>query len=402
MISMIGLIGIRKNVDIKIREVLAVSLKRQGVVLDELKELFEEVVVISTCNRTEIYFSTNQQEINMREVFGILDWDYSLLDYTFLSKDKDAVKHLLEVVCGFHSKILGEDQILGQIKDAYELSLEKKAVSSKLLRLFEDAISCGKKFRTESKLYKIPVSASSVAVSKAIELGAKNIMVIGYGTIGSLVVKYILGNNIDNLFIVVREKSKVSDINDERVKVLDFKEYRNIINNMDSVISCTSAPHIIIKDSDIEPQGENIVLIDIALPRDIDEKLINNKRVTLFDIDTIGKLDTYNKHLRNDKMNEYKFLIRDHLDNFMKWLEIRDISCYIKELKKSGNEVIESRVKSFEHKCKEEEDVELAKTLIKSTSDYYINRAIKVLKEEKLKGCEEECMTILKRIFIEK
>lgn len=402
MISMIGLIGIRKNVDIKIREVLAVSLKRQGVVLDELKELFEEVVVISTCNRTEIYFSTNQQEINMREVFNILDWDYSLLDYTFLSKDKDAVKHLLEVVCGFHSKILGEDQILGQIKDAYELSLEKKAVSSKLLRLFEDAISCGKKFRTESKLYKIPVSASSVAVSKAIELGAKNIMVIGYGTIGSLVVKYILGNNIDNLFIVVREKSKVSDINDERVKVLDFKEYRNIINNMDSVISCTSAPHIIIKDSDIEPQGENIVLIDLALPRDIDEKLINNKRVTLFDIDTIGKLDTYNKHLRNDKMNEYKFLIRDYLDNFMKWLEIRDISCYIKELKKSGNEVIESRVKSFEHKCKEEEDVELAKTLIKSTSDYYINRAIKVLKEEKLKGCEEECMTILKRIFIEK
>ena len=171
---------------------------------------------------------------------------------------------------------------------------------------------------------------------------------------------------------------------------------------MDSVISCTSAPHIIIKDSDIEPQGENIVLIDLALPRDIDEKLINNKRVTLFDIDTIGKLDTYNKHLRNDKMNEYKFLIRDYLDNFMKWLEIRDISCYIKELKKSGNEVIESRVKSFEHKCKEEEDVELAKTLIKSTSDYYINRAIKVLKEEKLKGCEEECMTILKRIFIEK
>ena len=78
---MIGLIGIRKNVDIKIREVLAVSLKRQGVVLDELKELFEEVVVISTCNRTEIYFSTNQQEINMREVFNILDWDYSLLDY---------------------------------------------------------------------------------------------------------------------------------------------------------------------------------------------------------------------------------------------------------------------------------------------------------------------------------
>ena len=149
---MLGLIGIRKKVDIKIRERLSITLSRQSKAIDELKKIYEEVVIISTCNRTEIYLSgCLGSESEIRRIFEVLDWDISLKEYTFYLGGIDVAKHLLEVVCGFHSKILGEDQILGQVKSAYELSLKHKAIQSKLLRLFEDAISCGKKFRTESK-----------------------------------------------------------------------------------------------------------------------------------------------------------------------------------------------------------------------------------------------------------
>ena len=197
---MLGLIGIRKNVDINIRERLAIALSKQSKAVKELNKLYEEVVIISTCNRTEIYISgCLESEEDIRKIFEVLDWDISLLEYTFYLEGISVAKHLLEVVCGFHSKILGEDQILGQVKLAYELSLENKAINTKLLRLFEEAISCGKRFRTESKLYEIPVSASSIAVNEAESFGAESVMVLGYGTIGSLVVKYILGNNIDNL-----------------------------------------------------------------------------------------------------------------------------------------------------------------------------------------------------------
>ena len=399
---MLGLIGIRKNVDIKTRARLAITLSKQSKAIKELNKVYEEVVIISTCNRTEIYISGFlESEDEIRNIFEILDWDISLLKYTFYLQGADVAKHLLEVVCGFHSKILGEDQILGQVKLAYELSLEHKAVHTKLLRLFEDAISCGKRFRTESKLYEIPVSASSIAVNEVEKFGAKSVMVLGYGEIGGLVVKYVLGSKFNEVFIVVRNKSKVSDLKDERVKVLDFNEYREVINNVDAIISCTSAPHIVIKDGYINVEGKEIMLIDLALPRDIDENLSENKRVTLLDIDTISKLDDNNKKLRNEKMNDYRFLVYEYLNEYKNWLSIREVTYYIHEMKTKGNTVVESRVKSFEHKCKDKRDIDLATTLIKSTSDYYINRAIKLLKEEKLKGREEECLKILKQIFME-
>ena len=399
---MLGLIGIRKNVDINIRERLAIALSKQSKAVKELNKLYEEVVIISTCNRTEIYISgCLESEEDIRKIFEVLDWDISLLEYTFYLEGISVAKHLLEVVCGFHSKILGEDQILGQIKLAYELSLENKAIHTKLLRLFEEAISCGKKFRTESKLYEIPVSASSIAVKEVEEFGASSIMVLGYGTIGSLVVKYALGSKFNKVFIVVRNKGKVPDLKDDRVEILDFNEYKDVINEVDAVISCTAAPHVVIKNDYINNNGKEIMLIDLALPRDIDEALSQNERVTLLDIDTISKLDVDNKKLRNEKMNEYKFLVDEYLNEYKNWLNIREVTYYIHEMKTTGNSVVESRVKSFEHKCKDKRDIELATTLIKSTSDYYVNRAIKLLKEEKLKGRENECLNILKQIFME-
>lgn len=399
---MLGLIGIRKNVDIKIRERFAITLSRQSKAIEELNKVYEEVVIISTCNRTEIYISgCLGTESEIRNIFEILDWDISLIEYTFYIGGIAVAKHLLEVVCGFHSKILGEDQILGQVKSAYELSLENKAINTKFLRLFEEAISCGKRFRTESKLYEIPVSASSIAVNEAESFGAESVMVLGYGTIGSLVVKYALGSKLKKIFIVVRNKSKVPDLNDKRVEVLDFNEYKEVINDIDAVISCTAAPHVVIKDEYISKYGKEIMLIDLALPRDIEESLAENERVTLLDIDTISKLDGNNRKLRNEKMNEYKFLIDKYLNEYKDWLNIREVTYYIHEMKTTGNSVVESRVKSFEHKCKDDRDIDLATTLIKSTSDYYINRAIKLLKEEKLKGRESECLNILKKIFME-
>lgn len=399
---MLGLIGIRKNVDIKIRERLSITLSRQSKAIDELKLIYDEVVIISTCNRTEIYISEFLgTETEIRRIFEILDWDISFLDYIFYLKGKEVAKHLLEVVCGFHSRILGEDQILGQVKAAYELSLEHKAISTKLLRLFQEAISCGKKFRTESRLYRIPVSSSSIAVNKVEEFGAQSLMVLGYGTIGSLVVKYALGTKFEEIFIVVRNKEKVPNLKDSRVKVLDFNEYKDKINDVDAVISCTSAPHIIIKENYINNFGKEIILIDLALPRDITEELKKNERVTLLDIDDISKLDVNNKKLRSDKMNEYKFLLEEYLEEYNNWLNLREITYYIKEMKSIANDVVGSRVESFEHKCKRKDDIELAKILIKSTSDYYVNKAIKLLKEEKLKGREEECLNLLKKIFME-
>ena len=397
---MLGLIGIKKGVDVSIREKLVISPRTKDLISNSLRNITDEFVILSTCNRTEIYFKG--QGIDKELIFEVLNWDKSLLEYVFYIVAESAVKHLFELACGFHSRILGEDQILGQIRDAYLEGVEKGYIFSELMRLFEEAISCGKRFRSDTKLYEIPVSSSSIAVNKVIESKAEKLMVMGYGTIGKLVIKYALGTELKEINIVVRDKSKVEKITDQRVNILTYNEARERLNEMDGLISCTAASHLVVEKYHINKEGKNILLIDLAMPRDIDPQLQNYERVQLLDIDKISKLDDENKHLRVERMQKNKYIIDKYIKEYMNWLNLRCVTNYIKEFKDSGDFIVSHRVKSFENKCKNKEDAKLAEILIKSTADYYINRAIKVLKNEKAKGREEQCLRILMEIFTKK
>lgn len=400
---MIQLLGIKKNTGVEIREKLSLSPKKKKEYTKKLLDYFDEVVILSTCNRTEIYYNGSLKgEKSVFKIFEILEWDINLKENCFYLEERDTVKHLMEVVCGFHSKILGEDQILGQIKEAYSSSIEVESINHELQRLFQEAITCGKKFRTEGKLYEIPVSSASISVSEAIKSNAKKIMVIGYGEVGSLVVKYALSNDIEVLNLVVRDIGKVLDITDNRVKVMEYEEARKIINDMDCVISCTSAPHLIIEKKHINEVGKEIIIFDLAMPRDIDERIKGFSRVKLYDIDEISSIDDENKNLRKEKMLEFKSIIKEHIDSYLEWKDLREVSDIIKNMKKNSSKVIKERQNTLRNKCHDKKDREIAEILIKSTSDYYVNRAIEVLKEEQLKGQGKECVKILEKIFLKK
>lgn len=400
---MIVLLGIKKNTSVEIREKLSLAPKKRKEYLAKLNKYFEEVVILSTCNRTEIYINSKFTSSKAQEmIFNIFKWDIDLMENCFCLEEDKVVSHLMEVVCGFHSKILGEDQILGQIKEAYSMSMEYGTVTQELQRLFQEAITCGKKFRTEGKLYEIPVSSASIAVNKAIKNDAKDIMIIGYGEVGSLALKYALSNNVNFIALVVRKPENINDIKDSRVKVMTYDEGRDIINNMDAVISCTSAPHLIIEKKHIKNEGENLIIFDLALPRDVEESIGTISRVRLYDIDEISSMDDENKELRKERMIENKKIIGDYVEEYVTWKSLRRISGIIKDFKDTENRVIKEREITLNNKFNDERQIEIAKMLIKSTSDYYVNRAIKVLKEEELKGYGEECARILEKIFLEK
>lgn len=400
---MIVLLGIKKNTSVEIREKLSLAPKKRKEYLAKLNKYFEEVVILSTCNRTEIYINSKFTSSKAQEmIFNIFKWDIDLMGNCFCLEEDKVVSHLMEVVCGFHSKILGEDQILGQIKEAYSMSMEYGTVTQELQRLFQEAITCGKKFRTEGKLYEIPVSSASIAVNKAIKNDAKDIMIIGYGEVGSLALKYALSNNVNFIALVVRKPENINDIKDSRVKVMTYDEGRDIINNMDAVISCTSAPHLIIEKKHIKNEGKNLIIFDLALPRDVEESIGTISRVRLYDIDEISSMDDENKELRKERMIENKKIIGDYVEEYVTWKSLRRISGIIKDFKDTENRVIKEREITLNNKFNDERQIEIAKMLIKSTSDYYVNRAIKVLKEEELKGYGEECARILEKIFLEK
>ncbi|WP_297421559.1 glutamyl-tRNA reductase [Clostridium sp.] len=397
---MIGLIGIRKNTPLEIREKFIIKPKKHKEYTHELLKELKEVVILATCNRTEIYFnaSFNKEEL-LKKIFYIFNWNYEYKQYIFISEGTDVYRHLFEVCSGFHSKILGEDQILGQVKDAYEEALNIKAVSLELHRLFQEAITCGKRFRKEAKLFEIPVSSASIVANEAAIRGCTKFMLLGYGEVGQLTMKYLLSHKLEIVYLVVRNSKIKDEIDDERVRVINFEEKNSYIDEVECLISCTSAPHPVVKKEDISESGNKLIIYDLAVPRDVEKEVALLERTEVYNIDTISRIDDKNKKLRKNKMEEHKYILAKYIKEYEDWLKIRSISPTIKKLKALGNEVSENRIQTFEHKSNSEKDIGLAHKLIKSTSDFYINRAIEILKDETLKGCGEEWEKIIEKIF---
>lgn len=329
----------------------------------------------------------------------IFDWDYSFREYVFITSGEESCRHLFEVCCGFHSKIIGEDQILGQVKNAYEIALKLNSVNSELHRLFQEAITCGKRFKNEAKLYDIPVSSASISVNESIKKGCYRFMLIGYGEVGHLVMKYLLSHKAEVIYLVVRNTDIKKQIEDERVRVVTFDDKNRYIDEVQSIISCTSAPHIVLSKNDINEFGEKIYIYDLAIPRDVDDEIENISRAEVYNIDKISAINDENKRLRVKRMTENKYILNKYLNEFNEWYNLRSITPQITKLKELGNEVYRMRSLTFKNKCKDKNDVKLADMLIKSSSDFYINRAIKTLKEETLEGRGEECLKIIERIF---
>ena len=396
---MIRVLGLKKNLKIDIREKFSIIQKRVEEKTLLLGKICSEVVIISTCNRTEIYFDSNKSEDEVIEdIFEKLNWNKNFKNSFFYYENELAVKHLMEVVCGFDSLILGEDQILGQVKGAYEIALKLGIIKSNLKKLFQIAVTCGKEFRDKSKLNKIPVSSSSIAVNEARKNGCTSFMVLGFGNVGELVCKYILSGKFDVLYIVVRNSSVVN-IKDDRVKVISFHDRQKHYEEVDCIISCTSAPHPVIWENELP--DKNLEIFDLALPRDAEEAVYSMNNIKVYDIDTISSIDLYNREKRKNVMLENKSIIDKYIEEFYEWKKIQKIIEDIIKIKQSGEKVYKRRYETFKNKKNTKDNEKLANTLIKSTSDAYVNRAIEVLKEEELKGSGEECLRIIRKIFYE-
>lgn len=396
---MIQLIGLKSNLPLQIREKFSVIQKRCEVYTKKLYEICDEVIVLSTCNRTEIYFSSNcHDEDIIDNIFDVLGWDKNLREYTFYYKDNKVAVHLMNVICGFKSRILGEDQILGQIKDSYELATKVKTVNKDLQKLFQIAITCGKEFRTKSRLYEVPVSSSSIVVSKSKEKGIKRFMILGFGEVGKLTLKYILGTSFNVVYIAVRNPKSVHPFEDERIRVITFEDRFKHYNDVECIISCTSAPHCVVSKDKL-PKDKSITIFDLAVPRDVEEDVYKMENVEVYDIDTVSSIDDENRKKRELIMEDNKYIVDKYIKEFLDWKKIQQISGEIINLKKCGERVYEKRYKTFRNKKATKDNERLAEVLLKSTSDAFINRAIDVLKEEQLKGRVDDCMRVIKKIF---
>lgn len=280
----------------------------------------EGVVILSTCNRAEIYAHSSH---NPKSLGGIKDFlvkrfnisEKDFRRYFYVLEDTSAVRHVFRVASGLDSQVLGEIEILGQVKSAFSAGRDAGLTDDFLNILFEKAIDTGICARRDTRLSYGNVSIGSVAIKVLKErfkdLQDKSVLIIGAGKIAGLVTKYLKEENIRGFFVSSRTRAKACEFAKQSGgEVIDFNRLPEKLKTVNIIISSTSSPHLILKKNVIEEamsaRREPLLLMDLAVPRDIDPGVKCIANVTLFNLDDLKGVieENYNKRRNEARLVE--------------------------------------------------------------------------------------------------
>jgi len=295
-----------RTAPVEVRERFAVGTTKLGEAAREIAAIegVAEGVVISTCNRTEFYLASEDGGETLRRVEHQLAQSHGLgedLGAHFYRQEKGAAaRHLCRVVSGLDSMVLGETEIFGQVKQAYQAALEAGTTGGVLNKVFQKSFSVGKKIRTETGIQEGATSIGNVAVDLAEKifghLKNSEVMILGAGEMSRLTAQALVSRGARSIFVTNRSYERAVELaNDMGGSAVRFDEWQKVLERVDVVISSTGAPHAIIHREDVEKarrarKFRPLFFIDIAVPRDIDPAVGEIEEVYLYDIDTLEQL----------------------------------------------------------------------------------------------------------------
>jgi glutamyl-tRNA reductase len=303
----------------------------------ELAAELDEAVVLSTCNRTEIYLARGDPERARRELErrSGLELDGVLARWD----DGEAVSHLFRVAAGLDSLVPGESQILGQIRDAYESARTRGATGTLLNRLFEDALHAGKRVRTEARLHELPESVAASAVELGLrELGGaegRRVLLFGAGKMSELAARELHSRGAE-VVVSSRTLESAQDLA-ERVggRAAAFDAVAVELPEADLVISATRCPYPILHAEAVRPREKPLVLVDVAVPRDLDPAIADLDGCTLYDIDALGE----GLVGREEDVREAEAIVAEEAARFAEWRRSRDAAEAIRDLRSRAEEI---------------------------------------------------------------
>lgn len=398
---------------IEIRERLYISETTIPDLLNDLKKYgINEAVIISTCNRTEIYFCCDNLEESFKTIRDILTGHFEvesewLHDYTYIFKDEDAYRHLFLVASGLDSMVIGEPQILGQVKDAYRVATFHNSTGFFLDSVFHRTFNVAKRIRTETKIGYNPVSISSMAIelSKKIfgELKNKGILVIGVGEMCEIALKHFRKEGLNEIFITNRTFQNAQKLAEDIIGIpYPFQDIPSLLIKVDMVLSSTGSEKPIIDKTLVlsimkKRKNRPLFFIDIAVPRDIDPEVNNIGNVYLYNIDDLMGLSQ--KHL-SDRLKESEkahAIVEEEVAKFSRWLKQLNTSPLIAHIYEKAEEIRNKEFKKTLSKLKNM-DKDTSKTvdmLTRTIINKLIHPHISLIKQDGTPAVLE----IMKKLF---
>jgi glutamyl-tRNA reductase len=347
-----------KTAPLELRERVAFTEGRAAGMIRELIEAPEvhEAAAISTCNRTELYLVAPDGVAAESLALGVLAREAEirpteLVGHLYSLRASDGASHLFRVTAGLDSMIIGEAEIQGQVKRAYELALVEGATGPILNRLFRGALAAGKRARSETGISEKGVSVPSVAVELAQralgDLSSRLVLVVGAGETAELTARALAARGVEPAFIANRRYDRAIGLAQRfGGRAVRFEELPEQMEQADIVVASTSSPHHVIeREALVEVmavrRGQPLLLIDLAVPRDIHPDCREVEGVSLHDMDDLQTLVERNASGREAEARRAESVLRSELGRFERWLASQDVTPTVASLRERATEIVD-------------------------------------------------------------
>ena len=378
-----------------VREKFSFSKKHRN---ELIKQICSETgvtgcVILTTCNRTEIFASADRGESIEGIILLLKDICSDVENYLEVSTGTEVIRHIFRVVSGLESLIIGEDQILAQVKNNYFECRDECSTNSLLDIIFNQAIRVGKLVRTKTEISKGGVSVGSAAVTLAENifgsLQGKKILIVGAGEMSCLIAKSLSSKGLKGVYVSNRNYETAKNIAETiGGQALKFDYLMDHIKVSDLVITATSAPHTIIHKQDVQEilkeRKNDLVIIDIAIPKDVDDTVGQLRGVHLYNIDSLSEIAKENMELRREEAEKASIIVEDELIKIETKLKGMFIESYVADVWQKAEEIrkteLERALKMLN--LNDEKDIKILEDLTRAIVSKILHKPVKELREK--------------------
>jgi glutamyl-tRNA reductase len=356
-----------KTAPVELRERLALPDARAAEFLRDLRGTADvrEAVAISTCNRTELYLVVSDPVEAESTVLAMLSSQAgirptALAPAIYSHRNCDAARHLYRVTAGLESMIVGENEVQGQVKRAYEAALAQEMTGPLTNHLFKAALEAGKRVRTETGIGARALTLPAVAVALARELlGAlrdREVVIIGTGETSELAARALADSGVRTVFVASRRRDRaVSLARRYGGSSVSFDELPQALERADIVVSATSSPHLLLESAELAEvmkgrAGRPLFLIDLAVPRDIESDSAEIEGVSLYDIDDLQAVIARNRRVRQAEARTAEGILEEEIQRFAAWLGSLEVLPTLAALRARADEIAAQVVRENEGK----------------------------------------------------
>ncbi len=366
----------------------------------------EQIMILSTCNRSEVcfFYETDSQREQIRDIYGQMFPNTRLEEYLVMLYGREAISYLFRIAAGMESLVLGEDQILGQVKEALEYSVAMGHSGKELNKVVREAVTCAKRIKTELKISEKPLSVSYIGIRRLKEscgILGKRVLVIGSGKTASLALTYIFEEQAQTVTACSRNYAHAKMLREQfpGICLVLYEERYRAMETCDIVVSATSSPHLVVRREEFTPR-QPMTFLDLAAPRDMDMAFASEPLVNLINLDQLQAIAEENEKEREALVEKSRRLMEEGLTETEDWLCSSRMDDTIASLQQRCQVIVEDSYSYLNRKMDlSQREQKLLRKVLNASLQRLLREPIRELKHLDTKDEQEAYKKLVEQLF---